>query len=469
MRTFIRGSIVLFLVACNYFTSLTKLQAQTDTKPILKNLSLNDLSGFKTVPQQWKIVEDVSYDFNKPEKSVIKNGTGILINIPKGRSESILASNLEHNNLAIEFEFMLAKGSQTTMYLQGRYAIKLNDSWSNQQTLPDARINVCRAPGLWQKMTVFFQAPKFNNSGTKTDNAKFLKVEYNGVTIQENIEIKEPSINSPLKGEVANGPWVLAAGGAIAFKNIRYLQFENPADVKDFMGSVPNENILDRQIIVTPQLKTIVQRCFIEYDHKKRTFCAAVGHPDKINYAIDLSQGALINFWKGGFIDATSMWTQRGETQIAVPLGSKFEISPSPAFAILSNDKDKWPEKQSDKFKFKGYKVDVDGKPTFLYTVSNFSIEDKIEPQENGSLLTRIYRVSSGKDANILWFKLAEGINIKQVEKDLYSINNSSYYIKYANDQSSKAILREAGVGQELIVPISGLKNQTEIKYSIIW
>lgn len=469
MRTYIRRSIVLFLVCCNYFICVTRVQAQTDTKPVFKNLSLNDLSGFKTVPQQWNLVGDISYDLNKPDKSEIKNGTGILAHIPKGKSESILVSNLEHDNLGIEFEFMLAAGSQTTLYLQGRYAIKLNDSWSNFEPLQDARMNVCRAPGLWQKMQIFFQAPKFNNLGNKTDDARFLKVVYNGVTIQENIKLNGPSANSPLKGEAISGPWMLSASGAIALKNTHYLQFENPGNIKNLIATVPGENIQDRQIIVTPQLKTIVQRCFIEDNLKKRTFCAAVGDPDKINYAMDLSQGALINFWKGGFIDATTMWTGRGQTQIAEPLGSTFEISPSPNFAILSHEKDKWPEKQSDKFKFKGYKIDASGKPTFLYTLDDFIIQDKTDPQEKGRFLTRTYQVSSGNRTSTLWFKLAEGTSIKQIGKDMYSINNNSYYIKYTNHQNSKAILRETSLGYELIVPLSGSKNQTEIQYSIIW
>ncbi|WP_316815189.1 family 16 glycoside hydrolase [Pedobacter nyackensis] len=430
---------------------------------------MNDLSEFKTVPQQWKLVGDISYDLNKPNKSEIKNGTGILVHTPKGQSKNILVSNLEHQNLALEFEFMLAKGSQTTLYLQGRYAIKLNDSWSNYELVSDARMNVCRAPGLWQKMQIFFQAPKFNNSGNKTDDATLLKVVYNGVTIQENVSFKEPSINSPLREEATTGPFMLSSNGAIALKDIHYLQFENPGNIKNLLITAPAENILDRQIIVNPQLKTIVQRCFIEYANKKRTFCAAVGDPDNIHYAIDLSQGTLINFWKGGFIDATSMWTSRGQIQIAVPLGSKFEITPSPNFAMLSNDKETWPEKQSDKFKFKGYKLDASGKPTFLYAVNDFIIEDKIDPQEKGRLLLRTYKISSGNHTNMLWFKLAEGTSIKQVGKDIYSINNDSYYIKYTNDQSSKAILRKTSLGNELIVPLSPSKNQAEIKYSIIW
>lgn len=468
MKTYIRRSIVFFLVCCNFISPIS-LQAQTGINHVFKNIALNDLSVFQTVPQQWNLVGDITYDLYKTNKSKITRGTGVLTHRPDGKSESILISKQEYHNLGIEFEFMLAKGSQTTLYLQGRYAVPLNDSWSNDEWATNTRMNVCRAPGLWQKMQVFFQAPKFSTSGSKIDNARLMKVVYNGVTIRENIEISEPSTNSPLKGESATGPWMFSATGAIALKNIHYLEFESPSDIKNLIITTPKENIQDRQIIVSPRLKTVVQRCFIEDNGKKKTFCISVGDPDKINYAIDLSQGTIINLWKGEFIDATSMWTGRGQIQLAVPLGSKLELPSSPNFAILSNDEEKWPEKQSDKFKFKGYKLDSDDKPTFIYAVNDFIIEDKTDSQQKGRFLTRTYKISSGNPQDLLSFKLAEGTHIDKIGRDMYSINNNSYYIKYENNQNQKAILRKTGLGNELIVPLTGLKAQTEIKYSIIW
>lgn len=489
MRTFIKRSIVLLLVCCNCFICLTQLQAQTSVLPVYSNLSLNELSGFKEVSSQWKLAGSVSYDLDKITKSKIGSGTGILVSIPKAKEENLLVSKLEHGNLAIELEFMLAKGSAAIIYLQGRYGIKINDSWGNYGSVSDAsggifkktennsqsnliipaRMNVSRAPGLWQKMQIFFQAPKFDNNGKKIEDAKFLKIVYNGVVIHENVGLSSPSGKSPLNGETISGPWIFSGNGAIALKSIRYLTFANKKDINDLLLSVSKENIRDRPIIITPTQKTLVQRCFIEYDHKKRTFCVAVGEPDQIHYVMDLSQGALINFWKGGFIDATSMWTERGEAQIAVPLGSKIEVAPIPNFAILTNDQDTWPEKQTDEFRFRGYKLDANGRPTFMYAMNDLSIEDKVIPENNGRFLTRTYKVVSDKNTSTLWFRLAEGSTIKSVGADMFSVNDNSYYIKLANDKNLKAIIRKSSIGQELIVSGSGLINQKEIKYSIIW
>src|SRR5680860_876523 len=70
-----------------------------------------------------------------------------------------------------------------------------------------------------------------------------------------------------------------------------------------------------KPIILIPKDKTIVQRCFIEVEGEKSTFCVAVGAPVKVHYAMDLSQGNLLDVWKGEFLDATTMWTSRGQEQ----------------------------------------------------------------------------------------------------------------------------------------------------------
>lgn len=95
----------------------------------------------------------------------------------------------------------------------GQYELQLRDSWGAQvitsgenggiyerwdESRPDGqkgyqgyapRQNVSKGPGLWQHLVVSFQAPRFNAEGQKIENARFIKVELNGVTIQENVEL----------------------------------------------------------------------------------------------------------------------------------------------------------------------------------------------------------------------------------------------------------------------------------------
>lgn len=86
---------------------------------------------------------------------------------------------------------MLSKGSTAGLVLQDKYEIRLNDSWTDAGSLAQAsgaitykgsvqlsqnvppRMNVCKAPGLWQNLKVSFQAPVFDSSGRKVSNARF--------------------------------------------------------------------------------------------------------------------------------------------------------------------------------------------------------------------------------------------------------------------------------------------------------
>jgi hypothetical protein len=163
-----------------------------------------------------------------------------------------LISILQHGDADVELDFMMAKGSNSGVYLQGRYEIQLLDSWGVlnpgpgdvggvyqrwDESRPEGkkgfegnapRQNVGRAPGLWQHLKISFQAPRFI-VGHKIENARMLKVELNGVTIQENVELTGPTRSSMASDEVALGPLLLQGDhGAVAYRNIRITSYNKP-------------------------------------------------------------------------------------------------------------------------------------------------------------------------------------------------------------------------------------------------
>src|SRR5688572_15637006 len=121
-------------------------------------------------------------------------GTGILISqAEQGKHGQDLLFNTSHGDVDLELEYMMAKGSNSGIYLQGRYEIQLLDSWNTTAPKPGdnggiyqrwddskpegqkgfegfaPRQNVSKAPGLWQKLKISFQAPRFDASGKKTE------------------------------------------------------------------------------------------------------------------------------------------------------------------------------------------------------------------------------------------------------------------------------------------------------------
>lgn len=227
-----------------------------------------------------------------------------------------------------------------------------------------------------------------------------------------------------------------------------------------------------KPIIMIPKDQVIVQRCFIEVEGIKKTFCVAVGDPGQIHYAMDLSQGAIIDLWKGGFIDATTMWTSRGEEQLAKPLGENIIKLPSePNVASLQNKEQAWPDSMQtrDKYQFKGYKLDEQGRPAFRYKFGEVTILDKIVPVDNDQNLTRTMKISGENDQNQLWIRLAEGQSIKKTKKGSYHVVDKNYRINLVFNKKQKPIIRQASDGMELIIPVAMKANQGEVKYSIIW
>ena len=161
-----------------------------------------------------------------------------------------LLSKFQHGDLDIEMDYMLAKGSNSGVYLQGNYEVQLFDSWGKKaakyndnggiyERWDDAkpegqkgyegyapRVNVAKAPGLWQHIAISYQAPRFDKAGKKISNAVFLKIELNGVTIHENIEVSGPT-RGALAQDVPMGPLRIQGDhGSLAIKNIVISNFD---------------------------------------------------------------------------------------------------------------------------------------------------------------------------------------------------------------------------------------------------
>ncbi len=220
----------------------------------LTTIPLNDLSTFKTPAKNWKIVGGASGSFDTTVPRTEK-GTGVLFNDfddkARFKAETNLFSQLEHGDIFLSLDFMMPKGSNSGIYLQGRYEIQLFDSWTVKvphvtdcgsiyerwdETRPEgkkgyeghpARTNASLAPNLWQHLEIEFRAPRFDASGKKMTSAQFTKVTLNGVLIHENVVLSGPTRSSAFPDEKATGPFVIQGDhGPVAFRNIQYAMLD---------------------------------------------------------------------------------------------------------------------------------------------------------------------------------------------------------------------------------------------------
>lgn len=243
MKKFHDVRLVILLVS---ILSWNAAQSQ-DMDAGSNSLQLHNLKAFKPASKNWSVAGDVSCSpFIKNDINASK-GKGVLVNLPKENGNEDIFTRFEHGDIDLEFDFMMAKGSNSGVYLQGRYELQLLDSWGVKNprysdcggiyerwddTKPEGdkgyegtppRLNASRAPGLWQTMKVKFRAPKFNGKGEKIEDAKFLEVSLNGVVIQENVTLTGPTRGSAYEQEGPLGPIRIQGDhGPVALRNIRY-------------------------------------------------------------------------------------------------------------------------------------------------------------------------------------------------------------------------------------------------------
>jgi len=157
---------------------------------------------------------------------------------------SDLVTEEKFGDVELYVEFMIPANSNSGVYLHGLYEVQIWDSYQkdlgthitdqcgaiyNYEPQPGTRpqggvapLNRAeRAPGQWQSYQIWFQAPRFDESGKKTANAKFLRVLHNGVLIHENVDREGPTQAAMKHAEAPTNPLMLQGDhGPVAFRNI---------------------------------------------------------------------------------------------------------------------------------------------------------------------------------------------------------------------------------------------------------
>jgi len=599
------------IIFCSLWASTTYAQ---------QVLPLNDMSAFRPIKENWSIVGGITASIDQTNITTTETGTGILSckhEIGKYGIEKDIVTVMEHGDLDLDLDFMMAKGSNSGIYLQGRYEIQLNDSWGKKnpkfgdvggiyerwdESKPEGskgyqgiapRLNVAKAPGLWQNIKISFQAPRFDASGKKISNAKILSIILNGVLIHENVEITGPTRGALVDNEVAQGPLRFQGDhGNVAFRNITYKSFnqkaltfkdlkfgvykgnfrtvadiekikpetsgnvallnwnvsnaENefavkyigkinvpdagkytftavhggntqmkingidafkngwlnsgesrqatidlPAGDVDFemyywkadgwlapaLGLYAESATIRKQalhysnstlvanptspIMLNPTTEPVVFRSFMDIREgekgKRIVHAVSVGNKENIHYTYDLDNGALFQIWKGGFLNTTPMWNDRGDGS-SKPMGSLTSLGDTPLLNVLNTATAAWGDLDAS-YRPRGYELDEAGQPTFKYDYAGVNVSDKTTPSEDGKLFKREITVK-GSAAN-LYARLAVAKTITKANDGLFIIGENSYYIKVIEGTPS---IRESAGMKELVLPAG-----EKITYSIIW
>lgn len=244
-------ALVLVMVGCGREKE-KETADEVPTERVYETLALEDLGQFREPGRdKFRVAGNVFMDRKVDRHSDARDGKGVLIVPDLKGQEARLSTALEHDDLDLKVDFMLAKGSTVRLLFQGRYGIVLMDSWRGEEgsarvcgvverssaegnSLP--LLNTCKAPGLWQHLYVRFRAAQYNASGERIAQARFEEVRLNGKVIQENVEVAEPVEGS----EKGGGALVIAGGdGPAALRNIQYKAYGRERVIlKDIQFSV---------------------------------------------------------------------------------------------------------------------------------------------------------------------------------------------------------------------------------------
>ncbi|MCA9068897.1 MAG: hypothetical protein KDA84_08245, partial [Planctomycetaceae bacterium] len=215
-----------------------------------------------------------------------------------------------------------------------------------------------------------------------------------------------------------------------------------------------------------PTSKPIVLRTFMK---EAGTHAIAVGFSQKVHFAFDAETSRMAFAWRGRFLDAQGTWFSRF-TPPADPLGDDFISFPSDLpLAILKTEDQPWPtlDRLNPPYQFRGYRLDPEGVPTFLYRFGRFDIEDRIEPVKNQTLKRRltIAQRKSKVETPKLWFRYLAGKTLKRLSDSQYQ-NEAGLTVTMCKTigQTGKVVSSKSNTAW--IIPLSTPQKQTiELQY----
>lgn len=186
----------------------------------------------------------------------------------------------------------------------------------------------------------------------------------------------------------------------------------------------------------------------------------SVGNPANLHYTYDLDKGALLQVWRGEFLDATPMWHDRGDGS-SRPRGSVTVLN-NEMFLGKVNGQSAWAaDTTGSGYQPKGYSLDESDVPTFNYVAFGTPVTDHLTVVDNKYFERE---VKLAKPVENLVARLAEGTTIEKMSDGLYAVDNKSYFIRLT-DTSVVPQIRTVNGGQELIVPVMN----GAVKYAILF
>lgn len=457
-----------------------------DAARSLTPVRLDSLAEFRSPGANWTIAGTLGGNPRLEKDLVPGTGHGLLVNRPTATAKAHLFTNWSHEDLELELEFLVPSGSNSGVYLQGRYEIQISDTWNKPRrtshdtggiyerwdaTRPEGQkgyegftplAEVERAPGLWQHLRIVFQAPRFAANGNKIAAARFIRVELNGLVVHENQDVSGPTRASGFEDESPSGPLMLQGDhGAVAYRNIAYRRI--PA------GKMPTFPPLANASMIEPTGKTLIEEGTCVTAKGESGKAVAVGSPGAIHYAYSIENAALLAIWRGPFLVEADGLKNVSNRRSLIPAGATIVLGGRTSLAWLRDGAAPWPAGPTKRGA--AMQLDESGHPVFPIAAGPRMGTERISARSDRQGLTRrivLYDEPSPAKSQpgAAWFLLAEAGTITPTPKG-YVIGDHEYYLDLAQSTNWQVVVRNDGGRSQLLARAPA--TAATLAYDLIW
>ena len=192
-----------------------------------------------------------------------------------------------------------------------------------------------------------------------------------------------------------------------------------------------------------------------------------VGYPERISLAFDSEEMALRLLWRGTFANiGFGSFHARGRDRISFPPGIPFHQLKSMDAPWPYKGKTNYLFPHDHGYQFRGYYLDKQKRPTFMYRYGQIAIEDLFEDLLDGegkAFFRRTMSFVSLEKQEMFFFRVASGKEIKEEGKE-WRIDR----LKLRMDGELKPQVRD-GDPRELLIPMLLPKGKTVLTLEYQW
>ncbi|MCH8044432.1 MAG: hypothetical protein IID44_12005 [Planctomycetes bacterium] len=194
----------------------------------------------------------------------------------------------------------------------------------------------------------------------------------------------------------------------------------------------------------------------------------AVGYPQRVSLAFDSQEMNLRLIWKGDFATVNEgRFSARGRDRIQFPQGIPFHR--------LKSLEDNWPYKrktdylfpQDHGYQFRGYFLDKQKRPTFMYRYGDVKVEEFFEDlldEKKVAYFRRTFTFEAPDAQESFYFRAASGKSVTKKSDTSFVVDRLSVIIK----GSRRGIIRD-GDPKELLIPLTLPKGKSTLILDYKW